>query len=60
LIKRAHYLVGGITFTFSGACGGSNVRWNRLLAAMFFAIHPQSISGTALDNLSKRRADVAT
>lgn len=27
---------------------------------MFFAIRPRSISGTAPDNLSNRRADVAT
>jgi hypothetical protein len=31
-----------------------------LLAAMCFAIHLRSISGTALDDLSNRRADVAT
>lgn len=36
------------------------VPWNRLLAVMFFAIPPRSISGTALDNLFNRRADVAT
>jgi hypothetical protein len=33
---------------------------NRLLAAMFFAIHLRSISDTALDDLSNRRAYMAT